>query len=88
MKKPPDSSNGGVTRKMRISRPIPSATRGEPTDEELISLIEGTLTEEQRRALEVQLSQCPYSADRVAIIRAALEAAGVEVPAAWRSDAN
>jgi hypothetical protein len=86
MRKPPDSS--GASRKMRISRPIPSATRGEPTDEELISLIEGTLTAEQQRALEVQLSQCPYSADRVAIIRAALEAAGVEVPPAWRSSSN
>jgi len=80
---PPDGP-----RKMRISRPIPAASRLEPTDEELLRLLEGTLSEDLRRALEVQLHECPYSADRIAIMRAALEQAGVEIPEPLRPDKN
>jgi len=83
-----DSGPSDGQRKMRISRPIPAASRLEPTDEELLALLEGTLSEDQRRALEVQLRQCPYSADRVAIMRAALEQAGVEIPEPLRPDKN
>lgn len=71
-------------RPISIGQPIPQPRAGrELSDEELLRLIEGTLTEEQRRRLEARLAECPYSADRVAIVRQALEEAGVRLPALW-----
>jgi hypothetical protein len=74
------SSLSELLRRIPVGQPIPSATEDEPTDEELIRLIEGSLSDHQQRALEERLLACPYSADRVAIVREALREAGVAVP--------
>lgn len=76
----PDQHDSGLfflLRRLQVGTSIPAASADEPTDEELIRLIEGSLSEEQRRALEERLLECPYSADRVAIVREALKEAGV-----------
>ena len=72
-----------LLRRIQVGQPIPSASPDEPTDEELIHLIEGSLSDDQRRSLEERLLACPYSADRVAIVRDALLEAGVAVPRLW-----
>lgn len=69
-----------LLRRLHVGTPIPAASADEPSDEELIRLIEGSLSAEQRRALEARLQACPYSADRVAIVRQALREAGVTPP--------
>jgi len=66
-------------RRIQVGGSIPGSG-DEPSDEELLRLIEGTLSPEQRRRLEARLESCPYSADRVAIVRAVLEEAGVSLP--------
>jgi hypothetical protein len=79
----PDQHDSGLfflLRRLHLGTPIPVASANEPTDEELIRLIEGSLSQEQKRALEERLLACPYSADRVAIVREALKEAGVTPP--------
>ena len=74
---PRSPSLSQLLRRIQVDRAVPEASADEPSDEELIRLIEGQLSEEQRRSLEERLAVCPYSADRVAIVRDALLEAGV-----------
>jgi hypothetical protein len=78
-----------LLRTIHLAGPLPPDSGREPSDDELLHLIEGTLTDEQRARLEAELLGCPFSSDRVAVVRAALAEAGVELPrlwAVWSSD--
>jgi hypothetical protein len=72
-----------LLRRVHITAALPIPTEDEPDDEELLGLIEGQLTPAQLRRLEEQLQECPYSTDRVAVVRAALAEAGVVLPRRW-----
>jgi hypothetical protein len=70
-------------RGLDLCRIVPRRSDHEPPEDDLLHLIEGTLSDDQRRELEERLEHCPYSADRVAIVRAALNDAGIPLPRLW-----
>lgn len=72
-----------LLRTIHLSSALPTPREHEPDDEQLLQLIEGQLSSYQLRRLEEQLRECPYSADRVAVVRAALAEAGVPLPRRW-----
>ena len=79
----PHRSLAEFLRDIDLGQIIPRSSDHEPPEDDLLRLIEGTLSDDQRRELETLLEQCPYSADRVAIVRAALGDAGITVPRIW-----
>ncbi len=60
-------------RRIRIGRPLPEPTPDEPSDDRLLLLIEDQLPPDERREVEQLLERCPYSADRVEVLREVLE---------------
>lgn len=80
---PPRGTLPHLLRTIHVSVSLPEASDDEPDDDQLLALIEGRLSSDQLARLEDQLRECPYSADRVAIVRAALHEAGVSLPRRW-----
>jgi hypothetical protein len=63
-------------RAVRPSLPVPSPGGDEPTDEELLRYIDGTLGAAEREAFETRLAAHPNAAERVAVVADALHEAG------------
>jgi hypothetical protein len=63
-------------RAVRPSLPVPSPGSDEPSDEELLRYIDGSLDSAERAAFETRLAAHPHAAERVAVVAAALHEAG------------
>jgi len=60
-----------------LERAIPGPVQGEPSDDNLLTLVEATLSPIECGELDCLLRPYPYTADRRAVLRAALEEANV-----------
>jgi len=67
-----DKQLSGALRLIRLGQRLPEPTPEEPADDELLLLIEEKLPEAERQRVEALLARCPYSADRVDVLRQAL----------------
>ena len=59
-------------RSIPLARPLPRPRADEPADDELLLLLEGKLAPARRAEVEAKLQDCPFSADRLEVLREAL----------------
>lgn len=74
-----DGLDAALTARLRAVRPsstVPDAAVDEPSDDELLRYVDGSMDEREREALEARLADHPSAAARVAIVAEALAEGG------------
>src|SRR5262249_46405958 len=74
-----DELDAALTARLRAVRPsvpVPGAAGDEPSDDELLRYVEGSMDDGERAAFEARLADHPNSAERVAIVAEALAEGG------------
>jgi anti-sigma factor RsiW len=74
-----DELDAALTARLRAVRPssaVPDAAVDEPTDDELLRYVDGSMDDQERQALEARLADHPNAAARVAIVAEALAEGG------------
>ena len=74
-----DELDAALTARLRAVRPsatVPDAGAGEPSDDELLRYVDGSMDDGERAALEARLDEHPSAAARVAIVAEALAEGG------------
>ncbi len=74
-----DELDAALTARLRAVRPssaVPDAGPDEPSDDELLRYVDGSMDDSERAALEVRLADHPSAAERVAIVAEALAEGG------------
>lgn len=74
-----DELDAALTTRLRAVRPslgVPGATADEPSDDELLRYVDGSMDRVERETFEARLAAHPASADRVAVVAEALTEGG------------
>jgi hypothetical protein len=66
--------------RIRVRRAVPLPTSDEPSDEDLLRLIEGTLPKRRVRRVLERSAKSPYSRARLEVLLEALEETGFHLP--------
>jgi hypothetical protein len=67
-----DAALSARLRSVRASVPVPAPEADEPSDDDLLRYVDGTMDAAEREAFEVRLADHPGAQDRVAVVAAAL----------------
>jgi hypothetical protein len=71
-----DAALSARLRAVRPSAPVPAPGADEPSDEELLRYVDGTMADAERESFEVRLADHPGAAARVAVVADALAETG------------
>jgi hypothetical protein len=77
------SRTGPVARKprrnLRIPHPVPAPSAGDPSDDDLLRYLEGTLFPDEVAAFEERVRRSPHASARIEILVEVLRESGIQV---------
>lgn len=75
-----DAAVAAKLRALQLARPLPVPAEGDPSDEELLRYIDGSLGDAERERLEARIAESPFATARVTVVVEALRDCGYPAP--------